>query len=325
MKKSTYILIGFLTFFFISLLALHIDSKNYEDEYLIIRKKAKAISELRTKYHVARKTYLEYKSQDNWDYMIKKAKLYFSGKVTNSLDYNSVAWDIVMYYKKHNDIASLKLANKWAKKGIEANPENGRINDTYAAILFELGDVEEAIKQQRIAVDYVKTENHEWSNLFSERLERYENYLDIDKVEIGSNYIDATLIKIDSIPVKLSELLKNKTTLLAFWNPTIGTSRQVNRTLIPLHHKFKDKGLQIIGISETNRALKLLRMKQRIAEESLQWLNLIDTDPKGKVWDAYGVINSNNANFLIDKNGKVISIDSNIDKLISEIEMLLKK
>ena len=323
MKKSTYILIGFLTFFFGTILALHIDSKNYEDEYLVIREKERAVAKLRTNYHIARKTYNVYKSQENWDFMLKKAKLYFSGKVTNPSDYNSISWDIGYYYKKHNDFNALNLAKKWAKKGVEVNQKNGHMNDTYARILFELGDIEQAIKQQSIAVDFVKSQNLEWTNIYIERLERYKNYINLDKLEIGDKYVDALLTKIDSTSVKLSELIKNKTTLLVFWNPTIRTSRQVTRNLIPIYHKFKDKGLQIIGISETNSAIKLLRTKQRITEESFQWLNLIDISSREKVWDKYGVINSNNSTILIDKNGKIISINSSIEKLNSKLETLI--
>ena len=325
MKKSTYILIGFLTFFFGSILVLHIDSKNFEEEYLVLRAQRKAVSKLRINYHEARRTYLEYKSQENWDWMLKKAKKYFSGNVSNPLDYNSIAWDIVMYYKKHNDIKALKLAEKWAKKGIKANKSNGRVNDTYAAILFELGNVNEAVAQQRIAVDFNKNREYEWSSLFKERLTRYESYIDLEKIAIGNKYIDAVLTKIDSTSIRLSQVIENKTTHIAFWNPTIRTSRQITKQLIPLHRKFKDKGLQIIGISQSNSPLKLLRVKQRIAEESLEWLNLIDVNSKVKIWDRYRVLNSNNATILIDKNGNVVSIDSNIDKLTSEINILLNK
>jgi peroxiredoxin len=325
MKKSTYILIAFLIFLFGSILALHIDSKNYEEEYLVIREQQRAVAKVRSEYYLARKTYYEYKSQENWEFMLEKARKYFSEKVTNKLDYNSISWDIAYYYKKHNDLDALKLALELSKKGIEANPYNGPMHDTYARVLFELGYIKEAVNHQQIAVDYVTSENSESTNIYKERLERYKDYLNIDKVEIGDKYVDAILRQIDNSPVKLSELIKNKTTLLVFWNPTIRTSRQITRELIPIYHKYKDKGLQIIAVSEANRSIKLSRMKQRIDEESLEWLNLIDTNIKGKVWDAYGVIASNNAHFLIDKNGTVISIDSSKEELNSKLETLLNK
>jgi peroxiredoxin len=324
MKKSTYLLIGFLVFFFGSILALHMDSKNYEDEYLVIREKNRAANEYRTDFFAARKLYYDNKSSENWDDMLKKAKIYFSSNnVTNPSDYNSIGWDIYMYYKKHNDITALKLAERWTQIGVKLDPENGHINDTYAAIMFELGYTEQAIKHQTIAVDFTKTENLDWRNHYTERLERYKEYLDYNKVEIGDNYVDAVLTKVDSTSIQLSQLVKDKTTLLAFWNPTIGTSKEITRKLIPIHHKFKNKGLQIIGISKSNSPRKLLRIKENIQQENLEWLTLIDVNSEEKIWDKYSVINSNNANILIDENGKIIEININAEELNAKLETLL--
>lgn len=323
MKKSTYLLIGFLVFFFGTILALHIDSKNYEEEYLVKREKNRKTSEHRTDFFAARKMYYDNKSAENWDYLLKKAKIYFSDTVTNTSDYNSIGWDIFMYYKKHNDVSALKLAEKWTQIGVKIDPKNGHINDTYAAILFELGYTKQAIKHQTIAVDFTKTENFDWRNLYTERLERYKEYLDFDKLEIGDRYVDALLTTVNNTPRQLSKLVNNKTTLLAFWNPTIGTSKEITRQLIPIHQKFKNKGLQIVGISKSNSPRKLLRIKQNIQQENLEWQTFIDVDSKEKVWDKYGVINSNNANVLIDKNGKIIAIDITAEELNVKLETLL--
>ncbi|WP_400077489.1 redoxin domain-containing protein [Winogradskyella sp. R77965] len=325
MKKSTYLLIGFLVFFFGTILALHIDSKNYEEEYLVIREKNIKSSEYRTAFFAARKLYYDDKSAENWDYLLQKAKLYFSSNVSNTSDYNTIGWDVFMYYKKHNDITALKLAEKWTQIGVKLDPKNGHINDTYAAILFELGFTKQAIKHQTIAVDFTKTENLDWRNHYTERLERYKDYLDYNKVEIGDRYIDAALTTVDDNSIPLSKLVKDKATLLSFWNPTIGTSKQITRALIPVHQKFKNKGLQIIGISKSNSPRKLLRIKENIQQENLEWLTLIDVNSNEKIWDKYGVIDSNNANILIDENGRIIAININAEELNVELETLLGK
>ncbi len=326
MKKSTYLLIGFLVFLFGTILALHIDSKNYEDEYLVKREKNRKISEHRIDFFAARKIYYDNKSTENWNYLLKKAKTYFSGMVTNPSDYNTIGWDVFMYYKKHNDISALKLAEKWTQVGVKIQPKNGHINDTYAAIMFELGYTKQAIKHQTIAVDFTKTENNnDWNNLYTQRLERYKEYLDFNKVETGDSYVDALLTSKNDKPIQLSQLVQNKITLLAFWNPTIGTSKEITRKLIPIHHKFKNKGLQIIGISKSNSPRKLVRIKENIAQENLEWLTLIDVNSNENIWDKYGVINSNNSNVLIDKNGKIIGIDVNAEELTKKLETLLIK
>lgn len=326
MKKSTYLLIGFLVFFFGAILTLHIDSKNYETEYLVIREKNRKISANRTAYFAARKLYYENKSAENWDNLLKEAKSYFSGIVTNPSDYNTIGWDVFMYYKKHNDVSALKLAEQWTKVGVKIQPKNGHINDTYAAIVFELGYTKKAIKHQTIAVDFTKTENNnDWNNLYTQRLERYKEYLVFDKVEIGDSYVDALLTSTNDKPIQLSQLVQNKTTLLVFWNPTIGTSKEITRKLIPIHQKFKEKGLQIIGIAKSNSPRKLSRIKENIQLENFEWLTLIDVNSDEKIWDKYGVINSNNANVLIDKNGRISSLNINANELKTKLKTLLDK
>lgn len=325
MKKSTYLLIGFLVFLFGTILALHIDSKNYEADFLVKREKNRKISEHRTDFFAARKIYYDNKSEKNWDYLLRKAKIYFTGHVMNPSDYNTIGWDVFMYYKKHNDITALKLAEQWTQIGVKLQPKNGHINDTYAAILFELGYTKQAIKHQEIAVDFTKTENRDWRNHYTARLERYKEYLNFDNLEIGDYYIDASLIAENNTPIQLSALIKNQTTLLAFWNPTIGTSKEITRKLIPIHQKFKEKGLQIIGITKSNSPRKLLRIKENIQKENLKWITLIDVNSDEKIWDKYEVINSNNANVLIDKNGRILDLNINAEELNTKLETLFGK
>lgn len=325
MKKSTYLLIGFLVFLFGTILALHIDSKNYEADFLVKREKNIKISEHRIDFFAARKIYYDNKSEKNWDYLLRKAKNYFTGNVINPSDYNTIGWDVFMYYKKHNDITALKLAEQWTQIGVKLQPKNGHINDTYAAILFELGYTKQAIKHQEIAVDFTKTENRDWRNLYTARLERYKEYLNFDQLKIGDYYIDASLIAENNTPIQLSALIKNKTTLLAFWNPTIGTSKEITRKLIPIHQKFKEKGLQIIGITKSNSPRKLLRIKENIQKENLEWITLIDVNSDEKIWDKYEVINSNNANVLIDKNGRILDFNIKAEELNTKLETLFEK
>ena len=71
--------------------------------------KNRKTSEHRTDFFAARKMYYDNKSAENWDYLLKKAKIYFSDTVTNTSDYNSIGWDIFMYYKKHNDVSALTI------------------------------------------------------------------------------------------------------------------------------------------------------------------------------------------------------------------------
>jgi peroxiredoxin len=323
MKKSTYIIIGFLVFFLGTILALHIDSKNYEDEYIIKMKKEIAISKERNNFYAATTNFRNNKSLENWNDFVAKSKLYFVNTVTNQNDYNTVSGVIATHYRKYSDTASLRLAKGWAKKGMELNPKDGHMNDTYATVLFNSGDIEEAIEQQTIAVEIIREENHRWTDLYMNRLERYKNFLTIKRIKVGEKYIDANLFKTDNTPIKLSNLIDNKVTILAFWKPFTKFSPEKNRFLIPIYQNNRDKGLQVIGITGAQQTSKALN--EKIIEEHLPWINLIDANWKEQLWDKYGILSTDNTTVLIDKNGTIVSIGATEKELKIQLYTLLNK
>jgi hypothetical protein len=90
--------------------------------------------------------------------MDKYATLAFNNLDTYySKDYNTlneVAWNVFLV---SSDTKYLEKAASWAKKSIalKSTPEN---NDTYANILFKLGDKKGAIKHEKIALELAKKE-----------------------------------------------------------------------------------------------------------------------------------------------------------------------
>jgi thiol-disulfide isomerase/thioredoxin len=90
--------------------------------------------------------------------MDKYATLAFNNLDTYySKDYNTlneVAWNVFLV---STDTKYLEKAASWAKKSIalKSTPEN---NDTYANILFKLGDKQSAIKHEKIALELAQKE-----------------------------------------------------------------------------------------------------------------------------------------------------------------------
>jgi peroxiredoxin len=323
MKKSTYLIIGFLVFFLGTILALHIDSKNYEEEYIIKMKKELAISKERNDFYRARTNYRNDMSVINWKDFINKSKIYFSKDVANQNDYNSVSGFIATHYKKHSDTVSLDLAKEWAKKGMELNPKDGHMNDTYATILFNSGDIEEAIEQQTIAVEIIRKQNHRWTDLYMLRLERYKSFLSIEPIKIGDSYVDSNLFKTDGIPISLSKIIKNQVTILSFY--AAGTKFNVikHRQLLPLYNQYKNKGLQVVGVTKAHNTSKTLT--KNILKENLPWVNLFDYKMQEKIWDKYGVTTSDNSFVLINKKGIIISNGESIEELKQQLNLLFNK
>lgn len=93
-----------------------------------------------------------YKKKKDTDNFIKTADAYLKLKSTKALDYNEAAWFV---YENSTDKPSLEKAAGWAKKGLEMEEESG-IYDTYANILFKLGNKAEAIKYEEKALELAK-------------------------------------------------------------------------------------------------------------------------------------------------------------------------
>ncbi|MFH1321437.1 MAG: thioredoxin domain-containing protein [Bacteroidota bacterium] len=82
---------------------------------------------------------------------------------------NSVAWN---FYENIKDELLLERALNWAKRSVEINSNSFNI-DTYAVLLYQSGNVEEAIKYEETALKLAKEENDEKSiKQFAEIIEK---------------------------------------------------------------------------------------------------------------------------------------------------------
>lgn len=70
----------------------------------------------------------------------------------SSEDLNSLAWD---YYLSENDVTKLEEAKKWVLRSMELD-KNYHNTDTYAALLFKTGDLTEALKMAKQAIEIAK-------------------------------------------------------------------------------------------------------------------------------------------------------------------------
>lgn len=119
--------------------------------------------------------------------------------------------------------------------------------------------------------------------------------------------------------VKLSSL-KGKIVLLDFWASWCGPCRASNRDMVKLYKKHKDKGFEILGVSIDDEEK---HWKKAIIKDKITWLQVID--PGG--WEARTAmqwnLNAIPANYLIDKEGKVIGMDLEVKDLEKALQQLL--
>jgi thiol-disulfide isomerase/thioredoxin len=111
---------------------------------------------------------------EGWKTFINSAKELLDNFSDGNI-YNKMAWFVYENYKKVNDTEALKLAKEWALKSIQLE-KNAYNTDTYANIVFELGESAEAVKYETEAVDIAnKAGDQEMAKSLNERLDFFKN------------------------------------------------------------------------------------------------------------------------------------------------------
>ena len=111
---------------------------------------------------------------------------------------------------------------------------------------------------------------------------------------------------------------RGKYTLIVCWASWCKSCRTEHPDLNLLYRKYKDKGFEMIGVSFDEDKQK---WKQAIAKDLLQWKQAIDPDAFEGEMARYYDIEAIPANFLLDKEGKIIGGGLNP----AEIEAMIVK
>ncbi len=143
----------------------------------------------------------------------------------------------------------------------------------------------------------------------------------LNSVQPGQPAIEFTMNDTTGKPVSLSSF-KGKVVLVDFWASWCGPCRAENPNVLAAYNKYSNKGFAVLGVSLDDDKAKWLAA---IAKDGLTWTHVSDlTRWKNAAAKQYGV-QSIPANFLIDKEGKILASDLRGENLMKKIEEVLAK
>ena len=113
---------------------------------------------------------------------------------------------------------------------------------------------------------------------------------------------------------------KGKVVLINFWASWYKPTRKNNAELIEIYSKYKNKDFEIVSISIDTFADNWIKA---IEKDGLTWINLIEIGGwHGKVTNQFE-IKGIPLNILLDKEGKIIAVNSTSELLIKKLDFLL--
>ena len=83
--------------------------------------------------------------------------------------------------------------------------------------------------------------------------------------------------------------------------------------MIPVWEEFAPKGFTIVGVAREYRTAD--KAVKAIEADGYRWLNLLELDDAGHIWDLYRVSNAAGGTFLVDPDGTIVAVSPTAEEV----------
>ncbi len=196
---------------------------------------------------------------------------------------------------------------------IETNPKS------YAAAFYAYLFFNNATNAVAIESVFSKLDKTIQSSYFGTKLKDISDRLKATEI-VGKPAPDFSIQTPDNKTVSLSSF-KGKYVLVDFWASWCAPCRQENPNVVKAYNQFKDKGFTVLGVSlDDNKPA----WQAAIAKDKLSWTHVSDLKGWGSPTAALYGVQSIPANFLLDKDGKIIAKNLRGEELIHTLNTMIK-
>lgn len=148
----------------------------------------------------------------------------------------------------------------------------------------------------------IRYPNHPYTMISTNKLYGLEN------IVVGGKYVDFSASNENGIIIDVSSVIdSNKLTLIDLWAPWCGPCIKKSRGIIPLYKKYKKLGFEVVGVVggiDSNE-----NFHKSISRHKYPWESLAEINEENRLWEKYNIANSGGGQFLVDKNGTILSIN----------------
>lgn len=255
---------------------------------------------------------------NNDTYQAIRSKANEFSKKANDL-YSSIHNDTTLTKEQSeariNEIRNLETSYKQLiKDGINKNITNIVGIYLYKQNYYQYDTEENAAILSKIPAQYMMNDSRLVT--IKEQVEKQK------KTAAGTKFTDFEMKTPEGKAVKLSDYVgKNKIVLVDFWASWCGPCRKEMPNLVELYAQYKDKGLEIVGVSLDQKADD---WKMAIKRLNITWPQMSDL----KYWKNEGAqlyaVNSIPHIVLIDAEGTIVSRGLHGEELKAKLAELLK-